>query len=84
MLDKLCSTLTTFFIQSPTSWAAAVRQIICSLQAQDVVPTYALDGYPETWHVISRFDHCKKLAALRICRALAEDLNNEVITSSRL
>lgn len=74
MLDKLCSTLATYFIQTPTPWNKALRQIICSLYAEQVVAATTLDSYPVTTQVIDQLSPPKLWAALRFCEVLAEDV----------
>ncbi|GAB7347732.1 hypothetical protein MBLNU459_g5284t1 [Dothideomycetes sp. NU459] len=76
ILDKLCSTLATYFIQSPTPWTKALRQVVCSLYAEDVIASTALESYPDTTQVIAQLSPPKLLVALRFCQVLAEDVYN--------
>jgi hypothetical protein len=46
IIDKLCSTMATYFIQTPLPWTQTVRQVICSLHAGDMVPHDMLATYP--------------------------------------
>ncbi|KAG9921436.1 ARM repeat-containing protein, partial [Aureobasidium melanogenum] len=63
IIDKLCSTMATYFIQSPVSWTQTVRQIICSLHAGDVVPHDMLGTYPDTSQIISGLSGLKLFMA---------------------
>ncbi|KAG9960090.1 ARM repeat-containing protein, partial [Aureobasidium melanogenum] len=79
IIDKLCSTMATYFIQSPVSWTQTVRQIICSLHAGDVVPHDMLGTYPDTSQIISGLSGLKLFMAVRFCRVLAEDVQNSSV-----
>ncbi|KAI5272802.1 ARM repeat-containing protein [Aureobasidium subglaciale] len=85
IIDKLCSTLATYFIQSPVPWAQTVRQIICSLHAGDVVPVEMLNTgvYPDTNQVINQLSGLKLFMAVRFCRVLAEDIQNSALLGSQ-
>ncbi|KAH0381039.1 ARM repeat-containing protein, partial [Aureobasidium melanogenum] len=79
IIDKLCSTMATYFIQSPVSWTQTVRQVICSLHAGDVVPHDMLGTYPDTSQIISGLSGLKLFMAVRFCRVLAEDVQNSSV-----
>ncbi|KAG9662166.1 ARM repeat-containing protein, partial [Aureobasidium melanogenum] len=79
IIDKLCSTMATYFIQSPVTWTQTVRQIICSLHAGDVVPHDMLGTYPDTSQIISGLSGLKLFMAVRFCRVLAEDVQNSSV-----
>ncbi|KAG9944153.1 ARM repeat-containing protein, partial [Aureobasidium melanogenum] len=79
IIDKLCSTMATYFIQSPVSWTQTVRQIICSLHAGDVVPHDMLGTYSDTSQIISGLSGLKLFMAVRFCRVLAEDVQNSSV-----
>lgn len=74
MVDKLCSTLATYFIQAPIPWTRALRQVVCSLHAEQFVMATALDKYPDTTQVIDQLAPPKLWAAVRFCEVLAEDV----------
>ncbi|KAG9700231.1 ARM repeat-containing protein, partial [Aureobasidium melanogenum] len=79
IIDKLCSTMATYFIQSPVPWTQTVRQIICSLHAGDVVPHDMLGTYSDTSQIISGLSGLKLFMAVRFCRVLAEDVQNSSV-----
>ncbi|KAH0354519.1 ARM repeat-containing protein, partial [Aureobasidium melanogenum] len=79
IIDKLCSTMATYFIQSPVPWTQTVRQIICSLHAGDVVPHDMLGTYSDTSRIISGLSGLKLFMAVRFCRVLAEDVQNSSV-----
>ncbi|KAI4744770.1 ARM repeat-containing protein [Aureobasidium sp. EXF-12298] len=79
IIDKLCSTMATYFIQSPVSWTQTVRQVVCSLHAGDVVPHDMLGTYPDTSQIISGLSGLKLFMAVRFCRVLAEDVQNSSV-----
>ncbi|KAK6008380.1 hypothetical protein QM012_000283 [Aureobasidium pullulans] len=79
IIDKLCSTMATYFIQSPVSWTQTVRQIICSLHAGEVVSHDMLGTYPDTSQIVSGLSGLKLFMAVRFCRVLAEDVQNSSI-----
>ncbi|KAI4715673.1 ARM repeat-containing protein [Aureobasidium sp. EXF-10727] len=76
IIDKLCSTMATYFIQTPVPWTQTVRQIICSLHASDIVPLDMLATYPDTSQIIRELSGLKLFMAVRFCRVLAEDVQN--------
>lgn len=79
VIDKVCSTLATYFIQSPVPWTQTVRQIVCSLHACDVVPLDGLSTYPDTSQIIGQLSGLRLFMAVRFCRVLAEDVQNSSI-----
>ncbi|KEQ71117.1 ARM repeat-containing protein [Aureobasidium namibiae CBS 147.97] len=76
IIDKLCSTMATYFIQTPLPWTQTVRQVICSLYASDVVPHDMLSSYPDTSQIIGELSGLRLFMAVRFCRVLAEDVQN--------
>jgi hypothetical protein len=76
IIDKLCSTMATYFIQTPLPWTQTVRQVICSLHAGDLVPHDMLGAYPDTSQIIGELSGLKLFMAVRFCRVLAEDVHN--------
>ncbi|KAH0167253.1 ARM repeat-containing protein, partial [Aureobasidium melanogenum] len=79
IVDKLCSTMATYFIQSPVSWTQTVRQVICSLHVGDIVPHDMLGTYPDTSQIISGLSGLRLFMAVRFCRVLAEDVQNSSV-----
>lgn len=53
-----------------------MRQVICSLHAENVVPVESLNTYPDTIQIISQLPQLKLYWALTFCRVLAEDVQN--------
>ena len=76
IIDKLCSTMATYFIQTPVPWTQTVRQVICSLYASDVVPYDMLSSYPDTSQIVGELSGLRLFMAVRFCRVLAEDVQN--------
>lgn len=76
IIDKLCSTMATYFIQTPVPWTQTVRQVICSLHAGGLVPRDMLSTYPDTSQIIGELSGLKLFMAVRFCRVLAEDVQN--------
>jgi hypothetical protein len=76
IIDKLCSTMATYFIQTTLPWTQTVRQVICSLHAGDMVPHDMLGTCPDTRQIIGELSGLKLFMAVRFCRVLAEDVHN--------
>lgn len=76
VLDKLSATLATYFIQSPVPWSKSVRHLICTLSAKRAVTTDSLNTFPATAQLMQSLSPSSLLAALRLCKILAEDVSN--------
>lgn len=75
VLDKLCSTLATYFIQTPVPWGNALAQLICSLYEERVVSDEEASSHQASLaQVISQLPDSKLYPALRFCNILSEDV----------
>jgi len=76
VLDKLCSTLSTYFIQSPVKWNKAIRQLVVSLYVGHFVKDDQIGNYPDVSQIFAQLSPEKQLIAIRFCQGLAEDMHN--------
>ena len=74
VLDKLCSTLTTFFIQAPITWNRAVRHLVASLFAGSFVPSDQIEKFPDVTQLFPQLSAEKQVIVLRFCQFLAEEM----------
>lgn len=83
ILNKLCSTLSTYFVQSTVQWMKAIRQLACSLHSKRVVPNSELNNLPDTATLVSQLPKAQKRVAVRFCQNLAEDMLNKATLSQQ-
>jgi len=76
VLDKLCSTLSTYFIQSSVKWNKAIRQLVVSLYAGHFVRDDQMGNYPDVSQIFAQLSPEKQLVAIRFCQGLAEDMHS--------
>lgn len=76
VLDKLCSTLSTYFIQSPVHWDHAVRQMLVSFVAEEVVDAEHLEQHSPSSDLVRQLSTPRLSVLVRFCKTLAEDVAN--------
>jgi hypothetical protein len=76
VVDKLCATMATYFIQSPVPWTLTVRHVICSLHNGNFVALDMLSTYPDTSQIVGQLPAAKLFVVTRFCTILAEDVES--------
>lgn len=74
VFDKVCSTLATYFVQSPFPWSYALQQVSLCLQHGTFVKSTSTDEQVDYAQIIEHLGLDQKHGLLRFARMLAEDL----------
>ncbi|GAB7343755.1 hypothetical protein MBLNU457_1730t1 [Dothideomycetes sp. NU457] len=74
VFDKVCSTLATYFVQSPFPWSYAIQQVSVCLQYGTFVNGTSTDEQADHAQILDQFGPAQRHGLLRFARMLAEDL----------